>query len=343
MNIKNAVKGGTPFRMIEKEMRSGDHVLIKEYQLIEPENNGGMRNPQYFILSDKAKNEFLEECATEQKTTKCKKDFIIAASIAQKKLFYNEEQNRQIEELTNLLQEENFKNIQNRLEESGMRKGFACLFYGFAGTGKTETVYQISRLTKRDIFTLNITEVQSKWVGENEKLIKQVFDRYRGVVKAGGLAPILLFNEADAIIAKRLNISDDSRSVDQMENRVQNIILQEIENLDGILIATTNLTGNMDRAFERRFLYKIEFAKPDISIRQAIWKSIIPELSDMETKTLASKYDFSGGQIENIARKRAVDDIISAESANIDNLLSFCQEEILERGAGKKIGFVMSR
>jgi len=220
-----------------------------------------------------------------------------------------------------------------------MRKGFACLFYGFAGTGKTETVYQISRLTKRDIFTLNIAEVQSKWVGDNEKLIKQVFDRYRAAVKSDGLAPIFLFNEADAIIAKRLNINADSRSVDQMENRVQNIILQEIENLDGILIATTNLTGNMDQAFERRFIYKIEFLKPDINARQAIWRSIMKDLNEADAKVLADRYDFSGGQIENIARKCSVDKILYGKNLDIERLDLLCRQETLNKENKRKIGF----
>ena len=87
------------------------------------------------------------------------------------------------------------------------------------------------------------------------------------------------------------------RAVDGMENSIQNIILQEIENMEGILIATTNIAGNLDKAFERRFLYKIEFEIPDIHAKSAIWKSIIPELKDDEADILAVSYDFSGGQI----------------------------------------------
>ncbi|MDR0877431.1 MAG: ATP-binding protein [Treponema sp.] len=70
------------------------------------------------------------------------------------------------------------------------------------------------------------------------------------------VSQVLLFNEADAIIGRRMGFNADSRAVDQMENSIQNIILQEMEDLSGILIATTNLAKNMDKAFERRFLYK---------------------------------------------------------------------------------------
>lgn len=92
------------------------------------------------------------------------------------------------------------------------------------------------------------------------------------------------------------------RAVEKMENSIQNIILQEIEQLDGILIATTNLAENMDKAFERRFLYKIQFEKPDLNCRTQIWQAMIPPLNDADASYLAGKYDFSGGEIENIAR-----------------------------------------
>lgn len=83
--------------------------------------------------------------------------------------------------------------------------GFACLFYGAPGTGKTETVYQLSRLTGRNIMVVDVPQIKSKWVGESEKNIKALFDRYREQVKRAKHTPILLFNEADAIIGIRKN------------------------------------------------------------------------------------------------------------------------------------------
>jgi SpoVK/Ycf46/Vps4 family AAA+-type ATPase len=88
-----------------------------------------------------------------------------------------------------------------------------------------------------------------------------------------------------------MELGPGSRAVDQMENSMQNIILQEIENLDGILIATTNLTQNIDKAFDRRFLYKIEFKKPEIQVRKSIWKSMFPDLSGRDAFMLASNFD----------------------------------------------------
>lgn len=224
------------------------------------------------------------------------------------------------------------------MKDSGFRCGFTCLFYGSAGTGKTETVLQLARQTGRDIMQVNISQIKSMWVGESEKNIKQVFDNYRAKAKECRITPILLFNEADAIIGKRKEGAE--RAVDKMENSIQNIILQEMETLDGILIATTNLAQNMDKAFERRFLYKIKFEKPTTEARMSMWREMIPVLKEEEVRILATKYDFSGGQIENIARHYTIGNILHGESKNIVEELSvYCDSERLETKGTKKIGF----
>ena len=187
---------------------------------------------------------------------------------------------------------------------------------------------------------VNISEIKSSWVGESEKNIKNVFNKYKYLVESSEVAPILLFNEADAILGKRMEGAE--RAVDRMENSIQNIILQEIENMEGILIATTNIAGNLDKAFERRFLYKIEFERPDIQAKCAIWKSMIPELNEDEAECLASRYDFSGGQIENICRKRTIDSILwGSEILDFEKLKEHCESEIIQPGKTerRKIGF----
>ena len=233
----------------------------------------------------------------------------------------------------------NFKNVRERMKSQKMRCGFACVFYGSPGTGKTETVLQIARKTGRNILQVNISEIKSCWVGESEKNIKGIFDRYREQVRRTKVTPILLFNEADAVIGKRREGAENA--VDKMENSIQNIILQEMETLDGIMIATTNLEQNMDKAFERRFLYKIKFNKPSLEARSSIWKSMIPALSHDDCTLLASKYDFSGGQIENIARHYAVNTVLHGEDENrLDSLYAYCDGEKFEKKECRKIGFV---
>ena len=224
------------------------------------------------------------------------------------------------------------------MKEQGFRSGFACLFYGSPGTGKTETVNQLARKTGRNIMLVDVPRIKSKWVGESEKNIKALFDRYREQVKRAKLTPILLFNEADAIIGKRKNGAENA--VDKMENSLQNIILQEMENLDGIMIATTNLQQNMDKAFERRFLYKIKFDKPTEEARSYIWRSMIPDLCDNDIHVLAEKYDFSGGQIENIARRHAIDTILHGSADNnLESLILHCDNEKISGKEQRRIGF----
>ena len=100
-----------------------------------------------------------------------------------------------------------------------------------------------------------------------------------------------------------------------------------MENLEGILIATTNLADNMDSAFERRFLYKVEFKNPDEDVRQNIWKTLVKGISDEDAMTLAKKYSFSGGEIENISRKSTVEFILTGEHPNLATLEEFCGQE----------------
>jgi SpoVK/Ycf46/Vps4 family AAA+-type ATPase len=271
---------------------------------------------------------------------KYQKNLILHNSIQSKKLFYNKSETESIQKLISLLEEENYSKVQERLSGSGMRKGFACLFSGAPGTGKTETAYQIASATGRNIMMVDISDTKSCWFGESEKKIKEIFNNYRYAVDNSEIAPILLLNEADAVIGRRKEFDGGSRAVDQTENAIQNIILQEMETLSGILIATTNLTQNMDKAFERRFLYKIEFTKPCLAARQSIWQSMIPSISTAEAETLASCFDLSGGQIENIARKTEVDAIINGGGLAVDVQQQYCKDEI-QSGytTTKKIGF----
>jgi SpoVK/Ycf46/Vps4 family AAA+-type ATPase len=256
------------------------------------------------------------------------------SAIKEKDLFFNASEQEQIDHLTSLLTVDNFPSIQQRLEEQGMRKGFACLFYGGPGTGKTETVLQIARQTGRDLMQVDIAGLRDKYVGESEKNIKQVFTRYRELCKNADVLPILFFNEADALINKRTE--NIEHSVDKMDNAMQNIILQEIEDLDGILIATTNLTSNLDKAFERRFLFKIEFHKPNTDVKAKIWRSMLKDISADDARQLASHFDFSGGQIENIARKRTIDYILSGKFATVDEIEKYCQAELLDNKKERK-------
>ena len=113
-----------------------------------------------------------------------------------------------------------------------------------------------------------------------------------------------------------------------------------MEDLKGILIATTNLTENLDKAFERRFLYKVKFANPSTTVKCQIWNSMMPELPEEDAHYLAEKFYFSGGQIENVVRKRTIQSILTGQEPDMNAILTFCCEEMMgARNQQRKIGF----
>ena len=332
-------EGEADWRWAKRGLNQGDHLFLVE-KFIEYTNDDGFVDRESFKITDDAKKQLFSELnLSSMRGFRPKGGMLSFEDISPKQLFYNSKEQRQVEELTSLLDEEHFQRIKNRLKENNFRSGFACLFYGAPGTGKTETVLQIARKTGRDLIQVNVSEVKSMWVGESEKNIKGIFDDYRKMVKQSAKTPILLFNEADAIIGKRMVGAE--KAVDKLENNIQNIILQEIEQLDGILIATTNLAENMDKAFERRFLYKVKFEKPDLHGRLQIWQTMIPSLNDADASFLAARYDFSGGEIENIARHYTIQSILHGKPADmLKSLVGYCDSERLEgRTPKRRVGF----
>ena len=332
------------FFPVRTALRSGHNELI-EKGIIENAFNNGLGDICAFSLSDTAREKLLSNIKLSLAEEKVN-GLLSSADISPKELFYTDKVGKQVDKLRGFLDNENYKVLVERMKERFNRCGLTCLMYGGPGTGKTETVYQLARQTGRDIMSIEVPQIKSKWVGESEKNIKAVFEKYRAMVAKAEVAPILLFNEADAIIGVRM--SGAERSTDKMENSIQNIILQEMETLDGIMIATTNLTENLDSAFERRFLYKVEFERPDASVREHIWHAMLPELDGNECKTLAERFDFSGGQIENVARKYAIDGILGDldQVDRLAELTTLCSEErindpvIKPMTKRRRVGFV---
>ena len=323
------------------KLKDGSHPLFRK-NYIEYKNEDGLADTDVYVLQSNVKETLLSEfkpcklmCNKGKKTDRLLQNH---DSISPKTLFYNPMEETQIDRLINLLDEEKFTGVQSRLQEKGIRKGFACLFYGAPGTGKTETALQLARRTGRDILRVEVAGLRDKFVGESEKNIKAIFSRYRELCKSCERQPILLFNEADAILGKRMESPE--HSVDKMNNAMQNIILQEMEELDGILIATTNLTGSLDPAFERRFLFKVEFKNPGVKVKSRIWESMLgTTISQNDALTLASEYDFSGGQIENIVRKQTVDYILEGCAATLESLRRYCEEEKINTKTRNTVGF----
>ena len=144
------------------------------------------------------------------------------------------------------------------------------------------------------------------YVGESEKNVRKIFDDYKELCEKTKTEPILLLNEADQFLSNR--ISGNISGSDKMHNQMQNIFLEQIEQFDGILIATTNLLDNLDKAFSRRFNYKIEFLKPDEKQRKELWSKLLPDELPLEEGfdiNKLSNYPLTGGQIEMIIKNTA--------------------------------------
>lgn len=261
---------------------------------------------------------------------------ITAASIEKKKLFFNDEERRQLGLLRESLDPANYPKVVGRLSQSGLRTGFTVLLHGSPGVGKTEAVYQVARETGRDISAVSIADTKSMWYGESEKLIKGVFTEYRKLSETSKTAPILLFNEADGIFSTRKGAR--SSSIDQTENAIQNIILQELEDFTGILMATTNLPQNLDKAFDRRFLYKILFTRPSAENRLRIWKERLREVPVKVLEKVAAEFDLTGGEIDNIARKMIMQKTLYGK-ADIGLLEEFCRAECLSKRTFTPVGY----
>ena len=257
--------------------------------------------------------------------------------IPARELFFNEELAADINFVQNSLEETAFAELQKRLEENSLSKGVAILFHGLPGTGKTAAVDMIAKATGRSVYHVDIAASKTCWFGESEKLFKKIFTDYRKMCETEERKPILLFNEADALFSKRRDVG--SGNCAQTENALQNILLEELETLDGILIATTNMCDNFDAAFERRFLFKVQFGQPNTEAKKAIWKSKLSWLTDEECGQLAAKFDLSGGEIDNIVRKSMMEEVLTGNRPSLEMLEAWCRGEKLTRKGGNAIGF----
>lgn len=339
--ISDLYDGGERYSVASKMMEENHELFQKG--LIEFAKKGNLSEAT-ITLSDKGRKLVLGEKAFLFEDSINDKNLIKTDNIKEKKLFYSPENQKEIDRLKAALQEEKLKGIQQRLKDDGLPVGVAVLLYGAPGTGKTESVMQIAKETGRSIVHVDISEAKSAWFGESEKRIKKIFTSYKNACeiaeKKGELMPILLFNEADALISKRK--SDTSGNCAQTENAIQNIILEELESLKGIFIATTNLASNMDSAFERRFLFKIKFENPSTEAKTLIWMNKLSWLDKDSATEFAKEYDFSGGQIDNIVRKIAMNEVITGERPAITDIHDMCKCEKIDNPDGsRRMGFCL--
>jgi AAA+ superfamily predicted ATPase len=239
------------------------------------------------------------------------------------------------------------KKVFKKLREWGIkdkRKGIDAriIFYGAAGTGKTMTAMSLAKTLKRPILSFDCSKILSMYVGESEKNVRKIFDDFKELSKKAKVDPILLLNEADQFLSARSEGAGSS--ADKMHNQMQNIFLEQIEKFEGILIATTNLLGNIDKAFSRRFNYKIEFKRPGRKQRVRLWQFMLPENAYYEEGFVLeelAKHDLTGGQINLIIKNTAYKVAVREESvfSNQDFLEEIEKELGSSFDGAKSMGF----
>lgn len=219
----------------------------------------------------------------------------VNSSFTMEDLMLEESQKNQIQEIIQAIRRQKVV-----FQNSSIRKLFpygtsiTALFSGCPGTGKTMAAHVIANEVHLPLFKINLSQVMDKYIGESEKKLEKIFTQAEG----GNL--ILFFDEADALIGKRSEITD---SKDRYANATVSYILQRMEELNGIVLMATNFSNNIDEAFMRRIQYAVNFTNPSPQIRRKLWESYLKDIDweEIDFDILASEaYDFSPAILKNI-------------------------------------------
>ena len=214
-------------------------------------------------------------------------------------------------------------------------ENLSLLLHGASGTGKTEFAKQVTKNVNGTLFQLNFPQIQSKWIGETEKNIRRAFMAYEESWTKSKEPIILLINEADGLMNKRVSVNTSN---DAFANQAQTELLEQLEKFNGILIATTNLLGNIDSAFHRRFLFKTEIQAPDVTGRTNFLKqsSIYNLLNPMQISTL-NQSCFTIAELKNLEQKiNLIQRIRNISTQDIDDLF---MNESINRKRTEAIGY----
>jgi hypothetical protein len=182
-----------------------------------------------------------------------------------------------------------------------VKPGYRSLFYGPPGTGKTLTACLIGKAVGADVYRIDLSMVVSKYIGETEKNLANVFDQARNKDW------ILFFDEADALFGRR---TQTTSAHDRYANQEISYLLQRVEDFPGVVILATNLKANIDDAFARRFQSQVYFPMPDGEQRLRLWENMLSDSGNLSADTnlggIAERFELSGGAITNVVRYGAI-------------------------------------
>ena len=231
-----------------------------------------------------------------------------------------------LHELCNLLYHQGIVGSQwGFYEKRPYGNGLCALFYGPPGTGKTMAAQVVARDLGMELYRVDLSQMNSKYIGETQKNLHRLFEN------AKEMNVILFFDEADALFSRRINVKDAN---DRHANGEVAYLLQKLEAYDGITILATNLKNQLDDAFRRRIRRMIHFQLPDYDTRKQMWESAFPEQAPLEPKVdfsvYARRFELSAGEIKDAAMDAAF--LAAAEGVSIGdrqirNALKLCYEK----------------
>ena len=183
---------------------------------------------------------------------------------------------------------------------------------------------------------LDLSQIRSMYFGESEKQLKEIFNSYRELCKTSERTPILLMNECDAILGKRM---ESSSATDITETTLVNLFLEFFETNTGIIVATTNLINNIDQSFMRRFLFKVKFSTPSPAIIKQILKDKLDSLNENELEIISNKYRLTGAQVDNIFTKITLNSVLTKSNPTLTEIMEYCEQEKISDYKTVKLGF----
>ncbi|WP_165356602.1 ATP-binding protein [Sphingosinicella sp. BN140058] len=205
--------------------------------------------------------------------------------------------------------------------------GIAALFTGESGTGKTMAAHALASELGADLYAIDLANIVSKYIGETEKNLDVIFD---DAERAGA---VLLFDEADALFGKRSNVGD---AHDRYANIEVAYLLQRMQLFPGLAILTTNHPENIDAAFTRRLRFRVDFPRPDVAARHAIWEQSVPErlrTGFFDLKQVAAALDVTGGTIRLMGLHAAMLAAESGEHISFAHVLEGARAMLVRLGS----------
>lgn len=224
--------------------------------------------------------------------------------------------------------------------------GLRLLFSGTSGTGKTLSAEAIAGRLGRRLLVTDMSRLLSKWVGESQQNVTEVFDQYERIVAVAKAAPVLLLDECDQFLLRRQSASTSS---ERMYHEMQNLFLDRLDKVGGLVIATTNLVESLDPAFSRRFDYKLVFPEPGARERERIWPlhlpADVPLVESIDFAALAQDFPFSGGQIAISVRNAVLEAATRGDGLRMEDLQEAARCEMdgaFVMSGGRTVGFALA-